>query len=204
MDLNELVRLITKEVLQQLKQQQPCEAESNSDKPCVMILENRDCESVAMVVDYLGGDADILFLNEDKKESIPDRYILPILSIGRMADIATGRASEPLTDEVIRLLLSGTSVEVFEFEYKSYSDTAPEALYGLYESYEKTLASYGMKAISRYVKGTVRVKKRLITEKDVIQANENGASVLQVSENAVITSLAADSARDLNVRLLKQ
>ncbi len=195
MDLNELVRTITQEVLKQINKE--------SEKECVMILENRECNLVNPVLEHMGEEADVLFLNDDSGNKKVSRYILPFLSCGRMADIAVGKTSEPIVEEILRLLLSGVQIEAFEYEYKSYSDTAPMALYNMYESYEEKLATFGLIPFTRKQKNGVRLRKSLITEKDVIQALEKGVSELLVPLNANITPLAVESAREQNVKLLK-
>lgn len=193
MDLNELVRTITREVIKQM----------GREKECVMILGNRECESIGPVLAHLGDDVEVLFIGDDPGSRTLSRYILPSLCCGSMADLAVGRASGAVISEVLRLLLSGNQVEVFEFQYRSYFDTAPATLYSLYKSYEETLKTYGLKEFDGKQPETVRVDKGLVTEKDVIRAHESGASVLRVPVNANITHLAADSARDLGVKLIK-
>ncbi|OQY49912.1 MAG: hypothetical protein B6230_07260 [Desulfobacteraceae bacterium 4572_89] len=195
MDLNELVRTITQEVLKQMN--------GAPEKECVVILENRDCDSVTRVLEHIGDDVDVFFSDDDLGGKNPARYILPVLSCSRMADLAAGRASEPASEEILTLLLSGVKVEVFEFEYKSYTATAPGALYSLYESYEKTLDAFGVKEFSRRQTGTMMLRKKLVTEKDVIHAKENGASELRIPQDANITPLAVESALEQNIQFMK-
>lgn len=136
--------------------------------------------------------------------SLPQcRYILPFLSCNDMADLAQGKASGIFMSEVLRLLLAGKEVEVMEFEYRSYSETAPVALYGLYQSYEKTLAAYGLKECGRKQPDAVRFREDLLTAADVNKARENGALTLMIPLSAKVTPLAAEAARNLNINILK-
>lgn len=194
MDLNELVATITREVIRQMGKK--------TEKECVMILENQDCTLVPRILEHIG-DVDLLFFGDDPGTRTPVRYILPQLSCTNMADLAAGRALEPVAEEVLRLLLSGTKVEIFEFEYRSYAETAPGPLYSLYESYEATLSTFGLKEFIKKQPVIQRFKKAVVTEKDIIQANNKGVLELRIPENANITPLAAECAKELNVKLLK-
>ena len=196
MDVHELVRAVAQVVLKQIREE--------AEKTCVMVLGTRDWDLAARVRKYLGEEAEVLFLGEDVGNRTPARHILPFLSCDAMAELAGGRASGRLLSEALRLLLTGTEVEVLDFEYRAYRETAPGPLYSLYESYEKTLATYGMKEFRRKQPGTVRVWENLVTEQTVIQAQEKGASVLWVPVTAKVTPLAADAARSLNINILKR
>jgi len=195
MDVNELVTTITREVIKQMTRK--------TQKECVMILENKNSALVAPVVDHLGEDVDLFFLDEEYGSRTPARYILPKLSCSRMVDLAAGRSSGPCGEEILRLVLAGIQVEIFEFEYRSYSDTAPGGLYRLYESYEKTLEGFGIREFIRKQSGKLRINNAVVTEKDILSAKNKGVLELRIPENANITSLAAECAQELNIKLLK-
>ncbi|MFV0349499.1 MAG: hypothetical protein ACK5JO_13025 [Halodesulfovibrio sp.] len=195
MDVNELVSTIAREVLKQLNGKQ--------EKPCVMILGARDAKVAAKVQAHLDEEADFVYFMEPTNGRTPSRYILPHLCCASMADLALGRASGSLMTEVLRLLLSGVKVETLEFGYKAYAETAPDSLYKLYESYEKTLAGYGLKEFSRKRPEAVRFRESLVTEKDVAGAAEKGATTLMVSAAAVVTPLAVEAAKNMNINIVK-
>ncbi|MCW7753353.1 hypothetical protein OOT00_05060 [Desulfobotulus sp. H1] len=196
MDVDELVRTITREVLRQMTGESP--------RKSVMVLAERTDFLAERIQGLLGQEAEIRFRGEGGVQKGADRYILPFLSCGSMADLAAGRPGEGEVSEVLSLLLKGYTVDVLDFEYRMYTDTAPGPLYGLYESYRKTLAAYGLKEFVRDQPHALRLKKTLVTEKDILEAQEQGASVLWLSMDAKVTPLAAESAKDLNVRLLKR
>ena len=196
MDVHELVRAIAQEVLQQIRRE--------AEKPCVMVLEARGEALAARIRECLGEEAEVLFFGEDAGNRTPTRYILPFLSCGAMAELAGGGASGPLLSEALRLLLSGTEVEILEFEYRAYRETAPGPLYSLYQALEKTLATFGMKGFTRKQPGTVRLWESLVTERTVIQAREKGASILWVPEAAKVTPLAAEVANNMGITILKR
>lgn len=197
MDVDALIRSIAEEVMKQLQQQQV-------QKPCVMVLANRELSLVSKVESCLEEAADLYFLGEDMGDRTPCRYILPSLCPGGMADLARGSASTKTLAEVLRVLLLGKEVEVLEFEYRKYGETAPGPLLSMYESYEKTLAGFGLREFSFKRPDTTRVRESLVTEKIVEQAADSGASTLAVPTDALITPLAAEAAKNLSVNILKQ
>ena len=196
MDVNELAAAIARQVLQQLRE--------TPQKTCVMVLEQRDAHLAEMVRGYLGEDADLLFCGEDTAGRTPSRYILPYVTCTEMADLAAGRAQTPVQQEVLRLLLSGVPVEALEFEYKTYAETAPGPLFSLYQAYEKTLASYGLRPFAHKAPDAVRHWQNLVTAPVVEQAAQTGSACLCVRRDAVITPLAAEAAKNLNISIHRQ
>lgn len=205
MEVSELVRTVVREVLEQLGE---LREDRGSRKPavkaCVMVLAERDEQAAAKVLEHVGDEAELVFFGEDAGSLVPGRYIVPRLTCGDMAELAAGRASGPVPAEILRLLLCGTEVETLEFEYRSYSGTAPGPLYRLYETYEKTLAAYGLTGFKRAQPDTVRIREDLVTAKDVDRAHENGASVLMVPVTAKITPLAVEAAESRHIAILKR
>jgi hypothetical protein len=195
MDVNELVRTIAAEVLKQIQGQEK--------KDCVVILADRDSFSTERLRESLGGEADIFYYGEDTHGRTACRYILPSLSCNDMADLATGRANGPCMNAVLDLLLHGTEVEVLEFGHRAYSETAPGPLYRLYESYMHTLAGFGLKSFQQKRPDFVRFWQTLVTEKVIIDAEQQGTSVVQVPVDAQITPLAFETARNLKVNIQK-
>lgn len=206
-EMQEMADAIAREVIRQLN----CRTEGlaalrpagKPEKPCIMIMGARDAKLAAGIRTQLDEDVDFQFFMEPGTGRVPSRTILPSLCCATMADLALGRASGALMTEVLRLLLSGVEIEVLEFGYKAYAETAPGPLYSLYESYEKTLAGYGLKAFRRKQPGTVRFRERVVTEKDVTAVQEKGASVLMVPATAVVTPLAQEAAKNMNINILK-
>lgn len=201
-DLAAMVQAIAAEVLRQLRQDTP-------EKPRVRVLAKREAGLAERVQSLFEMEADLVFSGEALQAQKPQRYILPFLSCTAMADLAAGRSAENSRDglslgEVLPLLLQGHGVEVLEFEYRAYADTAPAPLYALYEGLEKKLASFGLKEVSRKKPDTLKMTKNLITEQDVLQAKNEGASFLWIPMGAKVTPLAEESARNLNVKIVKR
>lgn len=194
MDMHELAGVIAREVMERIRK--------GNERPCVLVLAQRQESLVETIRENLDGEAEVLFWGEDTKNRPLCRCILPLLSCCAMADLAIGRASDAITAEVLRLLLSGTKVEALAFEYQNYAGTAPGLLLGLYESYEKTLEGYGLVKFRPKKPDAMRCRGNLVTVNTVEQTHESGASTLMVSAGAIVTPLAVDAARDLNISIL--
>lgn len=195
MDVNELVRTIAEQVLKQIQGQ------DNTD--CILVLAEKNDLLAEKLRECLGAETDIFYCGEDTNGRTVCRYILPFLSCNDMADLAAGRAHGPYMVEVLNLLLRGAEVETLEFGYKAYSETAPGPLYTLYESYTETLAGFGLKPFQQKLPDHVRFWQTLVTEKVIIDAQQQGASVLHVPVAAQITPLAAETAKNLMVNIQK-
>lgn len=200
MDMAELVRTIVQEVIER--------TQADRGRPCVRVIAYRDealaARVEALMAPFLAAGADILFLGEESGGRDAVRYILPVLSCSDMAELAAGRASSPCTEEVLGLLLRGVPVEVLEFSYRAYAETAPGPLYELYETCEKTLAGYGLKEFRPARRESVRVREKLITAAVVEKASEDGHRRLIVPASASITPLAAETADALHMSIVKE
>lgn len=195
MDLETLTRAIAHQVLERLREERR--------KTRVLVLAERDDAVVTTVHERLGKDADIIFSGEEDGRP-PERCILTSLSCSDMVDLADGKASGPRMSEALRLLLSGVRLDVLEFVYKTYADSAPAALYARYESCERTLASYGVAELKAKSPEVVRLRSDLVTERDVRAALRDGASTLLVPAATLVTPLAQDAAREAHLTILKK
>lgn len=200
MDMAELVRTIVQEVLER--------TEAARAKACVRVLAPRD-EALAervrtLVAPYYEDGADLLFLGEEDHGRRPVRHILPVLSCSDMAALAVGRAASACMEEVLGLLLRGVEVEVLEFSYRAYVDTAPGPLYELYATHERTLAGYGLRAFRPRLPEKVMVREKLITAAMVEHAGAEGRRTMVIPAGASITPLAAEKAEELNMRIVKE
>lgn len=195
MDMHALVRQIVEEVLQRAK--------AAGERPCVMVLAERDADVARRVSAMLGEERELLFYSEQNDGRTPERYLVPVLSCSDMADLAAGRGASPVLEEILRLLLSGLYVEVLEFAYRTHCETAPTALYSLYESYEKTLASYGLIEYRKPQPEAVRIREMLVTAESVSLAHKRGATSLLIPAQAKVTPLAEETAKNLNIRICK-
>lgn len=195
MELQELVSLVTKAVVQRLT--------SQSAFPCVEVVGQRDESVIAAVRRCLGEKTDLLFWGEDGEGKTPTRHVLPFLSCRDMADLASGRAAGPVSAAVLDHLLAGRVVEVLTYEYRDFARSAPEALYRLYERYQKDLASYGLVECKPCPEASLRLNQRLVTAATVAKAKETGASVLILADKSIVTPAAADAAKIMGISMEK-
>ena len=129
------------------------------------------------------------------------RRVVPYLSIRHIADLSAGKSEGPLMEVVLQALLAGQKVDVMEFEYKRYAETAPEGLMRLFEGQEVALSSFGLTAMDLMKRETVRVRKQLVTDADVAEAKQRGAREMLLPVDAQVTPLAVESARDLGITI---
>jgi hypothetical protein len=192
MDMRELVSAIVQEVLEKMRGEQT---------PCVLVLCQRDEALAAQIQDRLEEKAEVLFLTEDLGGRTPVRHILPCLSCSDMSDLARGNASHALMETVLNLLLRGNTVEVLNFAYKAHQGSAPTPLYALYESFEKTLTSFGLKAFSPKAAPSLPFRGHVLTEQDVRLAHAQAIPLLLIPAKTIVTPLARDCASKLHIAI---
>ena len=144
-----------------------------------------------------------------------DQVIIGDLSITQLADIAQGRIGDSVTCAVIYALLSGIDVTLLETapEYRKFAGKANAALYGLMESYLRTLQIFGIKVRGekprpvvrearppKYAAPPVQVPRgtaapnasRLITETEALALIRQGSPV-HLPAGAIVTPSARDA-----------
>ena len=195
MAIDDLVQRIVQEVLKQLQ--------GTGDGQPVLILARQDDAKAESVLQYLAQNDKAVFWDTTTDIIAPARTIIPFLSCSQMADLALGRTTGPLLKKALDLLLAGKTVEVFEFEYQQYGKTAPEPLYQLYASYEDILRSFGLQRFAGGDQNIAWLNRRLVTERDIVEADKKGISTLRILSDAQLTPLALDCARDRGIQLQK-
>ena len=190
MDLEALVKAITAEVFKQV---------NGEETPSVLIIGDRTCKKCQAAEKLLGKNVAVLYPDENPGAGESLRRIVPYLSIRHMAEMAAGKAEGPLMEIVLQALLAGQPVEVMEFEYRRHADTAPEGLMRLFEGQEEALASFGLTAMDLMKRDMIRIRKPLVTDADVAEANQRGARELLLPVDAQVTPLAVESARELGM-----
>jgi hypothetical protein len=193
MDVEALVKAIATEVLKQV--------DGMEEKSSVLIIGDKGCVKCQATEKKLGQGVRFLYPDQHPASDVVMRRIVPYLSIRHMADLASGKAEGPLMEKVLAALLAGQPVEVMEFEYKRYVDTAAEGLVRLFEGQQAALASYGLTAMDMTKRDTVRIRKTLVADADVAAAAQQGAIELLIPADALITPLAVEGARELGMTI---
>lgn len=195
MPLEKLVKSIIREVLKQLQ--------VSSEGSQVLILAEKTSEKIAPLMQHIEQGTRVSFWDKNCQEINSKRVIIPFLSCCQMADLARGSAACPIMEIALAELLSGRSVEVFEFEYLRYQDSAPESLLRLYESYEERLYEFGLKRFNAKTETIGCLRKPLLTEKNILEAQQQGIKTLKISSKTRLTPLASDCAREQGIQIQK-
>lgn len=195
MTIEQVVRDVVAEVLKRLNPLNPL----NNDR--VVILAKADDENVAALQQQLGVPAEVGIGTDVTSAS---RVIIPLLNCTQMADLAAGRATNYRIQQVLARLLSGKSVEVYEFEYQRYSTTAPAELYDVYKAYQQTLQSFGLvDFVGKGKHSDPLFDKAVVTEEDILVAHKQGLRTLKLSATTLVTPLARDCAKAHGILLEK-
>lgn len=178
----ELIRLVTEQVMASLSQQQ--EDPAAQGKSRCLVLGNRP----EAVPEYLKRSTVLLDAEDYTTHRNLLRYdhiVITSLNITELADIALGRGGCSTTSEVVcYALLQGIEVLMPEcaLTHRSYAGQGSTALYHLLESYVNTLQVFGVKLLRR--KDPVQALKNAVPEQTPIKR-------CKLSETRLITEAAA-------------
>ncbi len=96
-------------------------------------------------------------------------------------------------------------METLGFAYRAPDNaTRPGPLYALYHGHEKTLATYGLRLCLPKPPEMAVLRRSLVTAQDVRTAGERGARALRVPASAKVTPLAAETADNLHISIIRE
>lgn len=196
MDLESLIRKLTREILETLH--------SREDGPAIMVFGKRKDSYTEPVLSLFRKHSRIFFLDDDWQEQAVDRYILPLMTLNQMGDLVNGMARGRVAGAVLATLLKGKTVEVAAYGHEAYLETAPEPLLRVYDAQKRTLAGFGVKPLAPAAGKVWQIRQRLVTEKVVQQAGNRRVETLKVPADACVTPLAAETAGEAGINILKQ
>lgn len=188
----ELIEELVQQILGQLTQKHGVEN--------VLIIGSRNDGVDLQLSSDDGVTRRLFYSNELYDANQIDRYILPCLELNDMADLALGKTTSPLSDEVLKLLMGGKNVEVVTYAFNAFENTAPPKLFQLYCNYAETLEGFGIRPYKK-VQKTIRLTKRVISEQDLEKCHAEGLSRVGVADNALVTSLAEDCAKKFGIEI---
>ena len=165
-----------------------------------------------------------VFSYEDHME-LGDIVIITDFKIDLMSNIATLSGENKKAQYIIKMLLQGKKIYVFEdgIEYKKYKGTSPKSLYNEFLDYENKLKSFGINFIKclseieiksykeEYLsnecvdvednkRSNFYIKnKKVISEGDLIKPYLDGKRTIIIDKKSIITPLAEDSVRIHNL-----
>lgn len=222
----ELIELITKEVMKRLKTM--IEESNKSNKKLLILEHSKDlCPILSgalkdnnFTIDCLDNMSDI-----ETYEGI----ILQNISNSELTNLSLTVQGSMKEKVAIEAALKGLNLYAMEkgVEYKKYAATANEALFAAFRNHEEKLKSYGIKFVglkgllssltgkenikSDKEKVSVKVKtkenqlkisKKLISETDLKNLYKDGVNEIVISKKSIVTPLAKDFAR-INNLLIK-
>ena len=192
MDLEQLVSRLTTAILSELRQEA---------LPTVLLFCRHDQQLPAGLADQLGSKVQLRYAEEVSPPEGIDRFVLPCLHIDQMVDMALGKGGSKMMYAVRQVLLTGSKVEVFQWQYQKYRDSAPKPLLDLYEGYRRTLHDFGL---IDWIDSRQQVSRHLhavLTEADILKARAQGVAALEIGANCRVTPLARETARNLTIDL---
>lgn len=160
-----------------------------------------------------------------------EAVVLHDLTNESLAKIASGICDTPFTKLVSQALLMGKTVYLLQdqIELYNYRQTAAKVYYKMFREKLGMLEQSGLiiccpdkiedilvngmpetatchtkQAETKAVKQTLTLTKRLISERDVVEACESGASRILVGAKAIVTDLAQEYAQNHNVELVRE
>ncbi len=188
----DIVAQVVEQILEQLTQN--CAVEN------VLVLGSRTLQQEISLPYSDGLERKLHYIDDAYETGEADRYILPRLDLNDMADLAHGKAGSPIAEKVRGLLLSGKTVEVLEFAFTACENSAPPQLFALYRDYAETLYGFGLRPV-KPVHKTAIVEKRVISEQDMEKWHAEGVKRINITRNALVTSLAEDCARKFGIEI---
>ncbi len=196
MEIEQLIKTITRQVLESL------DAEASREN--LLVFGNRDDTFGEPIAALVNSPYRVFFLDDDLENRTIDRHILPQLTINQMGDLSQGMARGRIAGQVLGTVLKGKTVEVVEYAYTRFRETAPPALVALYDAQKQILQGFGIKPFEAADTRALRLDKQVVTQRDVQAAMERKIKVLKVPQKACITLLAAEAARENSIEILKQ
>ncbi len=191
---------VDKELVEQLVQQILGQLTHGHGIENVLILGSKNDVVDIQLPDDDGVTRRMFYSDEVYDAGQIDRYILPRLELGDMADLALGKTTSPRSDEVLKLLMSGKTVEVVSYAFSAFENTAPPKLFQLYCDYAETLSGFGLRPYTA-VQKKIRLNKRVISEQDLEKCHAEGISRIAVTDKALVTSLAEECAKKFGIEI---
>lgn len=214
--MDELVRLVTEQVLAALNQESKLEdARNEGKKKCLVLGKQEDIPEALK--------QDMILLDVKDYETIQnilryDRVVITKLTLRQLADIAMGRPGDSLCCAVCQALLQGVDVLMLDSAapHRQHAGKGSTAFYRMLEGYMNTLQVFGIKLIGMdsvlmnapekkqgepvrcEVNGT-----KLITE-EIAERLAKKAQEVVVPAGTLITPAAMDVLKEARVKLIRR
>lgn len=231
MDIEKLVDIITKEVMNKLSFLE------NVRKEKLLLIGNVN----EKIINSLGDTFSMVIIDSYDTEAIKNvnineykHIVISHFNNKEFVNISLGICSNSREDLIIKSVMLGKKIHFIEegIEYKKYSDTCNSNLYKLYNDYECKIKSYGISVIkeedlldslmnnlnnvekimnfnSNSISEEISMTneeiyindKKLISENDLRKLYRTGIKTINITKKCVITPLAQDFIRINRIKL---
>jgi ethanolamine utilization protein len=148
MDMENLVEMITKEVMKRIKESSDIEEEKDKKVSKILVVESYKSDVCEKITNRINSEEFIADSVEsmDNNLDVYDGIVVCSINNREFANLTVGVQCGQKEQIVISSILKGKEVFLIEegIEYRKYKDTANKVFYSLYEEYEKKLISYGI------------------------------------------------------------
>ncbi|MEM1485476.1 hypothetical protein V6615_11445 [Oscillospiraceae bacterium PP1C4] len=233
MDFNTLVEEIVARVTKQVEQaESACSVPDARPKLLILNRSHQDCCHRMLESKRLGEKYQTVcaLLNEYSCDLNDfEAVLLYGLNNEALSKIAAGICDTPYTSLAVQAILMGKKIYAVrdDVELFDYEQTAPAAYYSMMLEKVTLLEQSGVVLVSsdmledamlgetvgctecktapckKPVK-EIHISKKVITEKDVIAAYADGATVLRVGSKSIITDLARDYAHERRIEIARE
>lgn len=223
MDDKGLVDEILNRVLDKMNSIQPPKAPDHKPKLLILSREHGSrchelLESTRLLEHYFTEYP--LVTSDDCRLEDYEAVILFNLDNNVLSKLSSGICDSPFLNLASKAILNGMKIYVpmEEVELFKYEDTAPKAFYSMMLEKVNFLKSCGMifckmdrlegvifRKTQREdsvpaIQSSITIHKKVVTEKDVERAHTDGATVICITNKAILSDLAKDYARSRNIR----
>ena len=212
----ELVRLVTEQVMAALNHEDKLAQAQNEGKKKCLVLGGMDNIPETLV-------QDMLLLDVKDYETVQnilryDRLLITRLTLRQLADIAAGRPGDSLSCAVCQALLQGVDVLMLETAapHRAHAGKGSTAFYRMLEGYMNTLQVFGIKIIGNESPLNYTPEKKqgepvrcevsstkLITEETALRLSKKAQEIV-VPAGTLITPAAMDVLKEARITIIRR
>ncbi|WP_105617781.1 hypothetical protein [Vallitalea okinawensis] len=213
MNIDQIVAMVTKEVLKRIEDTADIQANSSTK---VFIADTKKASYKELEELLTLGGFITLYMDENKEMDWKDinYVIVPTLTPNLLSKVALGLVEEQITEVLQEAFLCGKHVVVLEegASYRKYKTIASSSYYNMLAGYEEQWTQFGASFIREeeliaFLKGLPTcvnvIDKRVVTEADLNRLYEKGHHEIRISKRSLISPLASDYVRMHNINVIR-
>lgn len=195
MEREDLIKLITDRVIEILKE------DIDKEKRDILFLAEKKYKERYSL--FITDWSRIGFVDEEIHGF--KTLIIPFLSNNNLVDISLGKGESKESMIVVNSIMEGKKIIILEegIYFKRFYNKCNLNFYNMMESYIENIKSFGIifskyENLNRYIdyiedkELNYKLKKTLITQKDLENVRLENGSIININKNATITPLAID------------